>query len=54
MLVDTRVASESAEKTIKGAKSVVYREKSEKDVKFDRTQDKWDLSKLPPTRMPQS
>ena len=47
MLVDTRVASESAEKTIKGAKSVVYREKSAKDVKFDRTQDKWDLSKLP-------
>ena len=47
MLVDTRVATENAEKTIKGAKSVVYREKSAKDVKFDRTQDNWDLSKLP-------
>jgi rhodanese-related sulfurtransferase len=46
-MIDTRVASENAEKTIKGAKSVVYREKSAKDVKFDRTQDSWDLSKLP-------
>lgn len=47
MLVDTRVASENAEKTIKGAVSITYREKSAKDVKFDRTQDKFDLSKLP-------
>ena len=47
MLVDTRVATEYAEKTIKGAKSIPYREKSAKDVKFDRTQDKFDLSKLP-------
>jgi len=46
-LIDTRVASEYAEKTIKGAKSVTYREKSAKDVKFDRTQDQFDLSKLP-------
>jgi rhodanese-related sulfurtransferase len=46
-LIDTRVASEYAEKTIKGAKSVPYREKSAKDVKFDRTQDQFDLSKLP-------
>ncbi len=47
LLVDTRVASEYAEKTIKGAKSIPYREKSAKDVKFDRTQDNFDLSKLP-------
>jgi len=46
-LIDTRVASEYAEKTIKGAKSVTYREKSAKDVKFDRAQDQFDLSKLP-------
>lgn len=46
-LIDTRVATEYAEKTIKGAKSIPYREKSAKDVKFDRTQDKFDLSKLP-------
>ena len=46
-LIDTRVASENAEKTIKGAKSVVYREKSAKDVKFDRSKDSFDLSKLP-------
>ena len=45
--IDTRVASEYAEKTIKGAKSVTYKEKSAKDVKFDRTQDQFDLSKLP-------
>jgi rhodanese-related sulfurtransferase len=46
-LIDTRVATEYADKTIKGAKSVPYREKSAKDVKFDRTQDQFDLSKLP-------
>lgn len=46
-IVDTRVASEYAEKTIKGAKSVPYREKSAKAVDFDRKQDQWDLAKLP-------
>jgi rhodanese-related sulfurtransferase len=46
-LIDTRVATEYADKTIKGAKSVPYREKSAKDVKFDRTKDEFDLSKLP-------
>jgi rhodanese-related sulfurtransferase len=46
-LIDTRVATEYADKTIKGAKSVPYREKSAKDVKFDRSQDQFDLSKLP-------
>jgi rhodanese-related sulfurtransferase len=46
-LVDTRVAAEYAEKTVKGAISVPYREKSAKDVGFDRAQDAFDLSKLP-------
>jgi rhodanese-related sulfurtransferase len=46
-VIDTRVAAEYAEKTIKGATSVPYREKSAKDVGFDRTQDSFDLSKLP-------
>ena len=46
-IIDTRVASEYAEKTIKGAKSVPYREKSAKAVDFDRKQDQWDLAKLP-------
>ncbi len=47
LLVDTRVAAEYAEKTIKGAKSVPYREKSAKSTDFDASQDKFDLSKLP-------
>jgi len=46
-VIDTRVATEYADKTIKGAKSVPYREKSAKDVTFDRTQDQFDLGKLP-------
>ena len=46
-VVDTRVATEYAEKTIKGAKSVPYKEKSAKDVGFDAAQDQFDLSKLP-------
>lgn len=46
-LIDTRVAAEYAEKTIKGAKSVPYREKSAKAVDFDAAQDQFDLSKLP-------
>ncbi len=46
-LFDTRVASEYADKTIKGAISVPYKEKSEKSVDFDRTKDSFDLSKLP-------
>lgn len=46
-VIDTRVATEYAGKTIKGAKSVPYREKSAKDVKFDRTQDQFDLGNLP-------
>jgi rhodanese-related sulfurtransferase len=46
-LIDTRVAAEYAEKTIKGAKSVPYREKSAKDVGFDASQDQFDVAKLP-------
>jgi rhodanese-related sulfurtransferase len=44
--IDTRVAAEYAEKTIKGAKSIPYKEKSIKGVGFDATQDQFDLSKL--------
>ena len=45
--IDARVAAEYAEKTIKGARNVPYREKSAKSVDFDRTQDQFDLAKLP-------
>ena len=47
-LVDTRVAAEFAEATIKGAISVPYNpEKSAKAVGFDPKDDKFDLAKLP-------
>ena len=46
-VIDTRVAAEYAEKTIKGAKSVPYKEKSAKDPGFDASQDQFDVSKLP-------
>jgi len=46
-LIDTRVAAEYAEKTAKGAKSVPYKEKSEKAENFDASKDDFDLSKLP-------
>ena len=46
-VVDTRVATEYAEKTIKGAKSVPYKEKSAKEPGFDASVDQFDLSKLP-------
>jgi rhodanese-related sulfurtransferase len=46
-VIDTRVAAEYAEKTIKGAKSVPYKEKSAKDPAFDASADQFDLSKLP-------
>jgi rhodanese-related sulfurtransferase len=44
---DTRVSAEFAEKTIKGAKSLTYREKSSKVADFDSALDQFDLSKLP-------
>lgn len=46
-VIDTRVAAEFAEKTIKGAKSVPYKEKSAKAPDFDPAQDQFDLAKLP-------
>ena len=46
-VIDTRVAAEYAEKTIKGALSVPYKEKSAKDPGFDPSLDQFDLSKLP-------
>lgn len=46
-MIDARVAAEYAEKTIKGAKSVPYKEKSAKAVNFDVSVDQFDLSKLP-------
>ena len=46
-VVDARVANEFAESHIKGAKSVVYKEKSKKSADFDASQDSFDLSKLP-------
>jgi rhodanese-related sulfurtransferase len=46
-IIDTRVAAEYAEKTIKGAISVPYKEKSAKEAGFDASQDQFDLSKLP-------
>lgn len=46
-MIDARVAAEYAEKTIKGAKSVPYKEKSAKAENFDSSVDQFDLSKLP-------
>lgn len=47
VIVDTRKAAEYGEGSIKGAISVPYDpEKSAKDVNFDATQDKFDMSKL--------
>lgn len=46
-LIDTRVAAEFAERSIRGAISVVYRERSAKTADFDRSQDSFDLTKLP-------
>jgi len=46
-LIDARVAAEYADKTIKGAVSVPYKEKSEKAPDFDRKKDTFDIAKLP-------
>lgn len=46
-VIDTRVAAEYAEKAIKGAKSVPYKEKSAKEVGFDPSKDDFDMAKLP-------
>jgi rhodanese-related sulfurtransferase len=47
MVIDTRVASEYADGHITGAVSVPYREKSDKAVNFDASQDEFNLTKLP-------
>lgn len=47
MLVDTRTANEFSERTVRGAVLIAYRERSAKAVDFDRTQDSFDLAKLP-------
>jgi rhodanese-related sulfurtransferase len=46
-LIDTRTPNEFAEKTVKGAINVPYGEKSAKAADFDKSADKFDLSKLP-------
>lgn len=46
-VIDTRVVAEYAEKAIKGAKSVPYKEKSAKEVGFDPSKDDFDMTKLP-------
>lgn len=45
-IVDTRTANEFAEKSVKGAINVPYKEKSAKDAGFDKAQDSFDLAKL--------
>jgi rhodanese-related sulfurtransferase len=47
LVVDTRVAAEYSEGHIKGAINVPYREKSEKAVEFDASQDEFNIAKLP-------
>jgi rhodanese-related sulfurtransferase len=44
---DVRVAAECSEKTIKGAVCHTYREKSAKAADFDKSQDQFDLARLP-------
>lgn len=46
-MIDARTPNEFSEKTVKGAINVPYKEKSAKDVNFDRAQDSFDLAKLP-------
>jgi rhodanese-related sulfurtransferase len=44
---DVRVAAEYAESHVKGAKSLTYREKSAKEPGFDKSQDVFELDRLP-------
>lgn len=46
-VIDVRVANEYAEAHIRGAKSIPYKEKSEKATNFDSKLDTFDLTKLP-------
>jgi rhodanese-related sulfurtransferase len=47
VVYDVRVAAEYAEKHIKGAKNLPYREKSAKKADFDKSQDRFALDRLP-------
>jgi len=47
VVVDARVASESADSKIKGAIAIPYREISPKSVDFDSKLDEFDMAKLP-------
>jgi rhodanese-related sulfurtransferase len=49
-VIDSRVASEFADSHIKGAVNIPYREKSEKTLAFDSSQDQFNLAKLPPNK----
>ncbi len=50
IIVDARVAHEYVEERIKGAISIPYKEKSEKRIDYDPSQDSFDLSQLPPEK----
>ncbi len=50
-LYDTRIANEYAEAHVKGAISLVYHEKSKKELAYDGSVDKFDDSKLPAEKM---
>ncbi len=45
-LIDARAANEYAEKSIKGAINIPYKEKSAKEPNFDKSVDSFDLTKL--------
>ena len=47
VIVDNRIASEFSDGHIKGAINIPYREKSDKSVTFDMSQDEFATSKLP-------
>jgi rhodanese-related sulfurtransferase len=47
IMIDARVANEYAELHIKGAKSIPYKEKSDKAITYDAALDSFDLSQLP-------
>src|SRR5262245_39296318 len=50
LIVDARLAHEYVEERIKSAVSIPYKEKSEKRIDYDPSQDRFDLSKLPPNK----
>ena len=46
-IVDARKKGEYVENHVQGAISIPYKEKSAKNVVFDETKDKWNMSKFP-------